>query len=343
MPPELRNPRISVIIPFFQRQAGVLRRAATSVMAQQFAKPADVELLVVDDASPVRAAADLAGLSPPPWLTIRIIEQANAGPAAARNRGLDAMRPDADFIAFLDSDDEWRPRHLATGVQALERGQDFYFCDSAMPPSTLFAGLDLFRTPLDRRPFEPIGDDLHRFAGRSAALPMLREYLCQTSSVILRAAALGELRFDEGLRHAGEDWLMWVRLAHRVDGVCFSIRANSLRGEGINLYRDAHDRLTGANLRRIVTMIRANQLMAQTPGLAREGKDLVRARIRTLEIEAAAIMMHPALYRACKDAQQRRIVLGAWRRMGAVMPLRWPAVLLRRLGSPAPRSRAQPA
>ena len=33
------------------------------------------------------------------------------------------------FIAFLDSDDTWQPRHLATAIDALNRGYDLYFSD----------------------------------------------------------------------------------------------------------------------------------------------------------------------------------------------------------------------
>ncbi len=46
-----------------------------------------------------------------------MIRQPNSGPGAARNRGIAASR--AEFVAFLDADDEWLPDHLATALAAL--------------------------------------------------------------------------------------------------------------------------------------------------------------------------------------------------------------------------------
>jgi glycosyltransferase involved in cell wall biosynthesis len=90
----------------------LLPRAIASVVAQT-----DVafELIVVDDASSDRTAPYLAALSDP---RIRVITaQTNLGPSGARNRGLEAAR--APVVAFLDSDDTYRPRRLAAPLAAL--------------------------------------------------------------------------------------------------------------------------------------------------------------------------------------------------------------------------------
>lgn len=95
------KPRISVIIPAYNC-ARFLPQALASARAQQ---GYDLELIVVDDGSTdgTRAAA-LAEAG------VRYFYQANAGPSAARNRGL--AEATGEFIAFLDADDLWPANHL---------------------------------------------------------------------------------------------------------------------------------------------------------------------------------------------------------------------------------------
>ncbi|MCK7578205.1 MAG: hypothetical protein MZV65_22360 [Chromatiales bacterium] len=61
-----------IVIPFFQRESGILSRAVASVVAQQGvlerADVASATLLIVDDASPVSADAELSGIAVPDGL-----------------------------------------------------------------------------------------------------------------------------------------------------------------------------------------------------------------------------------------------------------------------------------
>jgi glycosyltransferase involved in cell wall biosynthesis len=104
-------PRISVIIPLFNK-APFVARALQSVAAQTFT---DFELIVVDDGSTDDGAKIVERFGDS---RIRLIRQENAGPGAARNRGLAEAR--GELIAFLDADDEWLPQFLAESAQSLD-------------------------------------------------------------------------------------------------------------------------------------------------------------------------------------------------------------------------------
>jgi hypothetical protein len=116
MPPQRT---VSVVIPLHDQERYVAR-AIESVLRQ--AHPG-VEIIVVNDGSvddgpdEVRRCA-----SQHPTTAIRLIEQANRGPAAARNRGLAAAR--GHWVCFLDADGEWGPTFLQTAFERLEKAPD---------------------------------------------------------------------------------------------------------------------------------------------------------------------------------------------------------------------------
>ncbi len=104
------EPDISVVLATYDRRH-VLPRAIASVLAQDGVR---FELIVVDDASRDSTLAYLATLEDP---RIRVIAaERNGGPSAARNLGLAAAR--AGIVAFLDSDDAYRPQRLAAPLAA---------------------------------------------------------------------------------------------------------------------------------------------------------------------------------------------------------------------------------
>ena len=88
--------------------------AIASVFEQQF-NPDDIELIVVNDGSTDNSAEILHSFGD----RIRVIDQTNRGPAAARNTGVAAAH--GEYLAFLDADDAWLPRKLATMVPILDR------------------------------------------------------------------------------------------------------------------------------------------------------------------------------------------------------------------------------
>ena len=77
---------------------------------------ANMEVIVVNDGSTDGTLAELAARY---GNKVRVIVQANAGPSAARNRGITASR--GDLVAFLDSDDLWLPTKIGRQVTLLQR------------------------------------------------------------------------------------------------------------------------------------------------------------------------------------------------------------------------------
>ena len=80
--------RIAVVIPFFQRKTGILARALQSIKDQRFTQSVAIEVLVVDDGSPLNPGdeCDAAGFDG--QLHLRLIERSNGGPGVGRNTGL---------------------------------------------------------------------------------------------------------------------------------------------------------------------------------------------------------------------------------------------------------------
>jgi glycosyltransferase involved in cell wall biosynthesis len=99
------TPRCSVILPTFNR-VQTLPRAVASVLAQDMP---EFELIIVDDASSDGTGDWLAALGDPRIRVARL--QKNGGPSAARNAGI-AMAA-GPVLAFLDSDDIYRPNRLS--------------------------------------------------------------------------------------------------------------------------------------------------------------------------------------------------------------------------------------
>jgi glycosyltransferase involved in cell wall biosynthesis len=104
-------PAVSVIIPTFNR-ANLIDGAVESVLSQT---ASDVEVIVVDDGSTDGTHEKLAPFGD----RIGIIRQKNTGVSSARNAGIRAAR--GQWIAFLDSDDRWRPGKLERQLDCLQK------------------------------------------------------------------------------------------------------------------------------------------------------------------------------------------------------------------------------
>ena len=109
---------ISVIVPTYNR-AQQLPRALDSILCQSCSPK---EIIVVDDGSTDETSALMTSEYP----EIVFIQQQNAGVSSARNVGI--KRASGDWIAFLDSDDEWLPEKLEIQMKALYENPEIKIC-----------------------------------------------------------------------------------------------------------------------------------------------------------------------------------------------------------------------
>lgn len=226
---------ITVIIPYYQQSPGILAKALASVAAQRHC-PLPVHVIVVDDASPADVELASAGAMP---CTVQVISRPNGGPAAARNTGLDSVPIETRYIAFLDSDDEWTPDHLARGVAALSNGYDFYFADHYQLGQTVSAFSRADRIHPDQHPaLQNAPANLHAYTGDMLD-QIIRGNLIGTSTVIYSFEHYPNQRFRPEFTNAGEDYLFWMELMHKGAKVAFSSEAEARYGKGINVYAGA--------------------------------------------------------------------------------------------------------
>jgi glycosyltransferase involved in cell wall biosynthesis len=192
-------PRVSVIVPTFNRAADVAR-CLDSLVTQTFR---DFEVLVCDDGSTDDTAAIVRGFEA--RLDVRYHWAENfGGPARPRNNGLRLAR--GEYVAFLDSDDWWMPAKLETSMRFLERGARFVYHDL------------YFVTSADQRRFS------RRSPTRALAAPVFDSLLTggnviNNSSVVVATAVMREIGgFNEERQLiAGEDYDAWLRAARVTD------------------------------------------------------------------------------------------------------------------------------
>ncbi|PFG18358.1 GT2 family glycosyltransferase [Propionicimonas paludicola] len=129
LPASSGEPLVSIIMPAWNRES-VIATAVDSIQAQTMHS---WELLIIDDGSSdstATVAEALAAADP----RIRLLRGAHAGVCAARNLGLAEAR--GRYIAFLDTDNTWRPRFLELSVKAMAaQGLEFAYCGSRLTDS----------------------------------------------------------------------------------------------------------------------------------------------------------------------------------------------------------------
>jgi glycosyltransferase involved in cell wall biosynthesis len=255
--PIRRAGTVSVVIPTFNR-AGLVARALESVLAQT--RPAE-EVIVVDDGSSDGTLELVADRFP----VVRLVAQENRGVSAARNRGI-AMAT-GDWIALLDSDDEWRPEKLARQLAALAEQPEYRICHT-----------DEIWIRNGRR-VQP--KNKHAKRGGRMFRHCLALCAISPSSVLIHRPLFEQVGgFDEDLP-ACEDYDLWLR-------ICCRLRV-LLVGEPLVVKHGGHDdqlsrRIWGLDRFRI----RALEKILESESLCLEDRQAaLRTLLQKIEIFAA--------------------------------------------------------
>ncbi len=211
------SPLVSVVIPAYNA-ARTLDATLLSACAQEYRA---LEIIVVNDGSTdaTRAIAEDHAARDP---RVRVLNQANAGLAAARNAGWRNAR--SDLIAFLDADDVWVRTKIERQVRVFMHGTDrlgLVYCGSVR--------INVDGRVTNRYPIPQVDGDVlaplfgGNFVGNGSA------------AMISRAALIHADGFDAALRGADaegcEDYLLQCRIAEKFH---FGVVPDLLVG-----YRDA--------------------------------------------------------------------------------------------------------
>ncbi len=214
---KIEIPKISVVIPTHNRPDRV-KNAIQSVVDQSFK---DIEIIVVDDAGEKSAESVVRCINDDRIIYIR--HKKNRGGGAARNTGIKKAR--AEYVAFLDDDDEWFPKKLEKQFDVFEKHKEdvgFVFCGIRL----YYEGKDGYGDQKFEKPgLHDFYEDIlsHRFRTYTPTLMIKKSILDKVSG------------FDDSFP-SNQEWEMMIRISKEIKGYWLPeilVKVNFLAGEHI--------------------------------------------------------------------------------------------------------------
>lgn len=197
----MRDGLVSIIMPAY-RSADFIAESIASVQAQTYS---DWELLVTDDCSPdgVRDVVLGKAAGDPRIRYFRLAQ--NSGPAVARNNSV--SKASGRYLAFLDSDDCWKPEKLERQLQFMaSRGIGFSFTEyqRMKADGTLYPFVNTCPDHVDYK-------------------IILKDTCISTLTVMLDRKVVGNIALKAGWGH--EDFILWLDILRKGE-VAHCLREN---------------------------------------------------------------------------------------------------------------------
>jgi len=190
-------PLVSIVLPTFGRLP-YLRLTIDSVYRQTCSQ---WELIISDDGSDAETREYLRSLASDP--RVKLVWLSHTGiPSAVRNAAL--AEAQAQYVAFLDSDDLWAPQKLERQLQRLRARPDCRWS------YTGFTQIDAAGQPLVNAAhgtWQPLEGSIFDALVLGPSLPIRTPAVMAARELVERVG-----RFDESIR-SGEDYDLWLRLA----------------------------------------------------------------------------------------------------------------------------------
>lgn len=214
------NNMISVVIPVYNSGKTALV-ALKSVLIQTYTH---WEIILVDDGSKDDSffllKSYLEKLPSEESDKIRLFQQVNAGPSSARNFGIEKAK--GEYIAFLDSDDQWDENKLQIQMEYFNDDNLLSLCGTAFGKKRIPSHL--------------------RFQVISFKKALFKNYF-STPTVVVKSQILKNIRFDVNQKYS-EDYKLWLQIAYQYK--CIYI--NSILAKNQSGKNDYGDSGLSANL-----------------------------------------------------------------------------------------------
>jgi glycosyltransferase involved in cell wall biosynthesis len=182
---------VSVIIPTYNR-CQLLRRALLSIYKQKIQVD---EVIVIDDGS----TDDTRKMLGKEFPDVKYTFQENAGVSAARNMGVRQAK--GEWLAFLDSDDEWLPDKLEKQLESLENNPDMRICHS----DEIWKRNGVRVNPMNK----------HNKKGGWIFQHCLPLCAMSPSSIIIHCSVFAQVGLFDLALPACEDYDLWLRITAR--------------------------------------------------------------------------------------------------------------------------------
>lgn len=193
---------VSVIIPTYNR-AQDLKRALNSLVAQSYLH---WEAVIVDNHSNDNTDEVVASFND---TRIKLLKIHNNGIiAASRNKAI--QNASGEYLAFLDSDDWWKPEKLDRCIAAIETGADFVYHNLYLVTSE--SQKFFWRTGIKRAVEQPVFQDLLKNGNPIS-----------NSSVVVKASLVDQVGglIEDPDAVAMEDFDCWLKIAKLTENFVF--------------------------------------------------------------------------------------------------------------------------